>query len=70
MLLVEALASTGPAISLIPVIRTEGGEDGVDKVVDGQKGTKVDRGGAAGSSRGHLTILPLVTSAEPAAFVE
>ena len=35
ILLVEALASTSPTISVIPTIRTEGGEDGVDKVVGG-----------------------------------
>ena len=35
ILLVEALASTGPSISVIPVIGTEGGEVGIDEVVDG-----------------------------------
>ena len=35
ILLVEALASTGPSISVIPAIGTEGGEEGVDKVFDG-----------------------------------
>ena len=31
----EALASTGPYISVIPEVGTEGGEEGVDEVVDG-----------------------------------
>ena len=35
ILLVEALASTSPTISVIPMVRTEGGEDGVDEVVEG-----------------------------------
>ena len=34
-LLVEALASTGPSISVIPAIGTEGGEEGIDEIVDG-----------------------------------
>ena len=35
ILLVEALASTGSSVSVIPVIGTEGGVEGVDEVVDG-----------------------------------
>ena len=40
--LVEALASAGPSVSVIPAIGTEGGEEGVDKVADGQRGTEVE----------------------------
>ena len=47
ILLAKALASTGPAVSVIPMIGTDGGEDGVNEVVDGQKGTEVDHGGAS-----------------------
>ena len=42
ILLVEALASIGPSISVIPVIGTEGGEEGIDEVIDGQRGTEVE----------------------------
>ena len=35
VLLVEALASAGPSVSVIPVIGTEGSEEVTDKVADG-----------------------------------
>ena len=35
ILLAEALASAGPLISVIPVIGTEGSEEGIGKVADG-----------------------------------
>ena len=41
ILLVEALASTSPSISVIPAIGN-GGEEGIDKVVDGQRDTEVE----------------------------
>ena len=42
ILLVEALGSTSPSISVIPAIGTEGGKEGKDKVVDRWRGTKVE----------------------------
>ena len=35
ILLIVALASTSPTVFVIPTIRNEGGEDGIDEVVDG-----------------------------------
>ena len=42
ILLVEALASAGLSVSVIPAIGTEGSEEGIDEVADGPRGMEVE----------------------------
>ena len=66
ILLVEALTSEGPSISVTPAIGTEGSEEGADEVADGWRDTEDNvLFGAECPLLTYPTILPLENPIEP-----